>query len=334
MGSIRTLSEFEDFLNLLNYKEFENFIYDILSDSKKFDGVTSNVNVNGYQIDIVATEKDKSTKKQKTWIVEIKRTRIIHVDVIQHLIKKWDAVKESYPSIKFVLISTGQLTSIAFDLASNNNIEVWSLKEILNYTSKILLKKYSGKSVIDKKQKDTTIKDKSDTLISSLQELVPGLPDYFKFQQLASDILEYLFCPPLESPKFEESDLSGKNRRDMIFENSALDGFWRIAREVYNAHQIVVDAKNYSKSLTKKPILEIAHYLKPYGCGMFGIIVSRSDASSAGLHAVKEEWISNKKMIVIMTDKDIIEMLNIKKKDGGKPEEIIRRKVANFRISL
>ncbi len=334
MVSIRTLSEFEDFLNLLNYKEFENYIYDILSNIKKFNEVKSNVNIKGYQIDIVATEKGKTTDKQKTWIVEIKRTRIIHVDVIQHLIKKWDAVKGLYPSIKFVLISTGQLTSIAYDLASNKNIEVWSLKEILNYTSKKVLKKYFDKSVIDKKQESTTIADKSDTLISSLNELAPGPSDWVKFQQLASDILEYLFCPPLESPKFEESDLSGKNRRDMIFENSALDGFWRISREVYNAHQIVVDAKNYSKLLTKKPILEIAHYLKPYGCGMFGMIISRLDASSSGLHAIKEEWISNKKMIVIVTDKDIIEMLNIKKKDGGKPEEIIRRKVANFRISL
>jgi hypothetical protein len=116
-------------------------------------------------------------------------------------------------------------------------------------------------------------------------------------------------------------------------ENGAPDGFWSRIRTIYDAHYIVVDAKNYSAPLKKRPILDIAHYLKPHGCGMFGIIFSRAGASGAADHAVREQWIASRKMIVVLSDADAKEMLRLKA-EAGDPEELLRRRIAAFRMSL
>jgi len=75
--------------------------------------------------------------------------------------------------------------------------------------------------------------------------------------------LEFLFCPPLELPRYEFSDADVRNRRDILFENPGADGFWAQIRGDYSAHYIVVDAKNYAKPAPKSSVLDIAHYLKP-----------------------------------------------------------------------
>jgi hypothetical protein len=119
----------------------------------------------------------------------------------------------------------------------------------------------------------------------------------------------------------------------MICENSTMTGFWTLIRTTYAAQYIVIDAKNYSEPIEKQPVLDIAHYLKAHGCGLFGILVTRKGASEAAEHAIREQWISARKMIVVLADTDVEEMLRIKT-SGGKPEEIIRKKIADFRMSL
>ncbi|MFT3768466.1 MAG: hypothetical protein QM820_23710 [Minicystis sp.] len=79
--------------------------------------------------------------------------------------------------------------------------------------------------------------------------------------------------------------------------------------------------------------MDIAHYLKHYGCGLFGILVTRLGAGQPGLHAIKEQWIASKKMIVVLKDDDMRAMLDQKAR-GGEPEEIIRKKVGEFRMHL
>lgn len=137
----------------------------------------------------------------------------------------------------------------------------------------------------------------------------------------------------MDSPKYELADLDSRNRRDIIFENIATQGFWKIIRELYQGNFVVIDAKNYSEKLTKRPVIDIAHYLKHYGCGLFGIIICRKGSGVAADHAIREQWIGNKKMIVVLSDEDLLEMLELKK-NGNNPEEIIRKKIANFRMLL
>jgi hypothetical protein len=104
-------------------------------------------------------------------------------------------------------------------------------------------------------------------------------------------------------------------------------------RGAYGADQVVVDAKNYSAFLKKRPVLDLSHYLKPYGCGMFGISCSRKGAGPSAWHAIREHWIGGRKMILPVSDSQLIEMVRLKG-SGTPPEEVLRRQIANFRKGL
>ena len=146
--------------------------------------------------------------------------------------------------------------------------------------------------------------------------------------------MEYLFTPPLVKPIPELSDKVLANRRDFILPNYAEKGFWAFMRERYTADYIVVDAKNYRGKVKKNEILQIANYLKPHGAGLFGIIVCRNGGDSAGCeHTIREQWLVNKKLILVLADEDIEKML-INKLDGNPPEDLISRKIEQFRLSM
>lgn len=53
----------------------------------------------------------------------------------------------------------------------------------------------------------------------------------------------------------------------------------------------------------------------------------------AGEHAAKEQWIGNQKMIVSLSDEDLLKMLDLKKENLA-PEEIINKYISDFRMSL
>jgi hypothetical protein len=66
---------------------------------------------------------------------------------------------------------------------------------------------------------------------------------------------------------------------------------------------------------------------------MFGIILNRVGTSKAAEHAIKEQCIGNGKMIVVLNDEDLLEVLRLKQ-TNGKPEEIIKMKIADIIMKL
>ena len=170
--------------------------------------------------------------------------------------------------------------------------------------------------------------------IDSLKACQPGRKDCYVYQSLIGDILEYLFTPPLAKPIPELSDRVLANRRDFILPNYAEKGFWAFMREKYTADYIVIDAKNYAKKVKKDDVLQIANYLKPHGAGLFGIIICRKGGDSIGCeHTLREQWLVHKKLILVLEDKDIEKML-ITNSDDNPPEDLISRKIEQFRLSM
>ena len=55
---------------------------------------------------------------------------------------------------------------------------------------------------------------------------------------------------------------------------------------------------------------------------------------SAGCeHTLREQWLVNSKMIVVLDDEDIKEML-VAKLDGRAPEDLLAQKIEQFRLSM
>jgi hypothetical protein len=166
-----------------------------------------------------------------------------------------------------------------------------------------------------------------------LKGIACGRADWSAYQKLLINIFEHLFVPPLAKALYEVADEPKVNRRDIILPNYADAGFWRYLRGKFVADFIVIDAKNYCAGIKKNEILQVANYLKHSGAGMFGIICSRFPASRSALLIRREQWTLYGKMIVLLTDADITQMLTLKDA-GDEPEQVLRQRIEEFRLSL
>ncbi len=333
MERLESIEEFKEHLTSLHPMEVEKFVFDIFNTSAKFAEVSLNPIVNGRQIDITLTGKeDIPIGNRSFWAVEIKSYRsLLSVNVIDAFYGKLLDLQQVEPNSKLLIISTSGYTKTAIEKAKRAGISLWGTNELYALYCDTPFEMLASEP--SKPSEYSEFSSKVEAFKNALLGIESGKTNWSKYQSLVVDILEFLLCPPLEAPEVELADSDKRNRRDIIFENASNDGFWRRVRDIYQGHYIVVDAKNYTKPLSKRPILDISHYLKPYGCGMFAIITSRQGYGTAGKHAAKEQWIGNKKLIVSLSDSDLFKMLDLKK-EGAPPEDVIKDYISDFRMSL
>lgn len=91
--------------------------------------------------------------------------------------------------------------------------------------------------------------------------------------------------------------------------------------------------KTLEKVLQKKEVLQIANYLKVHGSGLFGIIVTRIGSSKSTIHTLQEVWSLDKKLIIVLNDVDVEQML-LEKINNREPEAVLRQKIEDFRLSI
>jgi hypothetical protein len=64
------------------------------------------------------------------------------------------------------------------------------------------------------------------------------------------------------------------------------------------------------------------------------MIICRNGADSGGSQVtLREQWLVHQKLILILNDEDLESMV-LAKSDGRKPEEVIGRKIEEFRLSV
>src|SRR5262249_7117695 len=117
--------------------------------------------------------------------------------------------------------------------------------------------------------------DRGEALLKALRAVPPGKEHWTEYQVLVGKLAEYLFVPPLGLTAFEIANASKADRRDIVMANGAQEGAWMLFRQLYRADFVVIDAKNHADVLKKRAVLEVAHYLKWYGVGLFALVACR-----------------------------------------------------------
>lgn len=266
--------------------------------------------------------------------IEIKPTRVFSDKRLHDVAAQLDTYKKYLGGKKLALVFPGWLPEEAAATLSKTGVELWDLdylrarfaREVAEVEHPILQALFAAAPPKKGKTPD-------ELLIAELKSCKPGRTDWSKYQRLIGQILERLFCPPLSPPISELADAFKVNRRDFIVPNYADDGFWRYIRSRYQADYIVVDAKNYAGAATKSHALQLANYLKTSGAGLFGVIACRSGGDRGCIYTLRELWAVHSKLIIVLTDTDMEQML-LAKASGGQPEEIIRQKIEDFRLSM
>ena len=233
---------------------------------------------------------------------------------------------------KLAIALPGTLTADRKEFIERHEIKVWDSSWIFDVAERLGVLQEAEELLRD--TPNTVSPDSPGRrLINELRETSPGKPGWASYQNLCGSILEYLFCPPLNKPISERSNLSKTNRRDFIMPNYCTDGVWGYLSRRYGAEYIVADAKNYSGEVEKAEILQLANYLSEHGAGLFGLIVTRNKGNSGAEQTVREQWIMHRKMICIIGDDDIVQMVT-SKEHGLDPSTLIRQKIEDFRLSF
>jgi hypothetical protein len=171
-------------------------------------------------------------------------------------------------------------------------------------------------------------------LASRLAGIRPGTADWPAYEKYCEDLLSFLFVPPLNPPIPQSRDERHVNRRDYVLPNYATDyRFWHFMRTHYEAHLVVAEVKNLSRGPGKNEILQVANYLNARGTGLFALILARTDLDEAARWTCREQWVHYSKLIVGLSDEDVVQMVRIKT-GGGDPAELVRQKIEDFRLGI
>jgi hypothetical protein len=231
---------------------------------------------------------------------------------------------------KLILAAPGRLAETHHRYMATHGISVWDGPWIYQRASLVGLQeeaiRYVGYFELHNKADAFTFEER-------LSSVSPGRANWSLYQRLCQEIFEYLFCPPLRTPIRESRTENGINRRDFILPNYSPEGHWDFLRREYRADYIVVDPKNYAGKIGKERILQVANYLQRHGTGLFAILVSRFGADRAALLTIREQWILHDKMIIVLQDADLLQML-ADKAFGNNPVELIRQKIEDFRLGI
>lgn len=317
--------------------EFVNFLAELLKLHPNYTGVEQEIllgRATRYRADLITQRKLHNSSESlliecKTYITH----SLAHIKNVIHQLQKY---REAYGNTHMVLAVPATLRDVDLAALKSANIEAWDLQYIANEFSEEIKKASSGyyKALLLAKVFQPAKTTREQELINALSACNPGKSDWSVFQSLVGDILELLFAPPLGKPIPELSDKAKANRRDFIMPNYTDNGFWAFMREKYEADYIVIDAKNYVGKVNKAGVLQIANYLKPHGAGLFGLIISRVGGDASGCeHTLREQWLVHRKLILVLSDEDIKDML-IAKSDGRPPEEVLGQKIEQFRLSM
>ena len=316
--------------------EFERFVLDILAASPDYVDVVPGSRLRtpaGLQLQVDLTATRAVNGKRERVLIEARAWPSLGRAQVQGAIEQIERYRGAGSFDAAALAFPGRLgegDKAALEAAA---IEVWDLDHVaVGFANEIAAQPPSGLRLLYSLVAHSGGRAESDSLIARLKACTPGT-DWVGYQKVIADVFEFLFTPPLMRPIWESSDAPRANRRDIILPNYAADGFWKFLRETYHAHYIVVDAKNHKGRITKPQALQIANYLKPHGTGMFGIIATRSGASSTCHHNIAEQWTLYGKLIVLLSDDDIERML-LAAGSAGKPEDVIGQIIQRFRLSM
>jgi hypothetical protein len=183
-----------------------------------------------------------------------------------------------------------------------------------------LMKEYTGTS------------SQAKAFLQRLEKCPPGKKTWKEYQDLVEEIFSYLFAPPLDSPKPQCRAEDGLEIRDMIFPNRVQEGFWEYVRTEYKGSYVVLEAKNKTK-INKNDVLFLSDYLNEKQLGLFGVLVSRKTTDSALDQRRKIYSTDPHRMIVLLDDNDVRNMI-VKKSKKENPEDVLKDRIDLYRISF
>lgn len=170
-------------------------------------------------------------------------------------------------------------------------------------------------------------------LKEELAALPSGRAAAERYQVLLLETLNYLFNPELIDGQLEVRTLDGTERRDIIFTNDSDSTFWSYIRAEHASLFLLFEAKN-KDSLELADLNQTATYMGDR-LGRLAFICTRHTPPESIVRKLFSIFNDSqpRKIIVVVADTDIVQMLEMKC-HGRDPMLHIRKLYRDFRTSV
>lgn len=340
----------KDYMNTYGY-EVQLFCAKLL---EEYGSVNQEVHIGNYDVDILLKTNDKQ------FLIEVKAYR--EKNIGKGMLERAAAqiFKSHFDKGKYVLciMCFAKVEESIKEYFSNNGVEIWDISTIIYLcgNSSYLLSELSRLSFHDISEitptpisllvKKDDLNELIDEIECSDEDIVKHLKKELqecpygkknkadqKFEQICKQILCYLFETEFSQLSSQHKTKDKLFRMDFLCAFKGLSDFWKLLMVHYNTRFVVFECKNYKEKISQNLIYITEKYLFDSALRNVAFIISRkgfdAHANDASLGCLKE----NGKLIIDLTDDDLINMIN-KKAEGGEPSEYLLFKLEQTLMSI
>jgi hypothetical protein len=307
---------------------------------------------------------DLIVSSQKEWIlVETKAYQQLEIQqsaidrAVFQMHKFMNVFQESMATPKVVkccIILLGKVTEKQKEFAYNDyNIIIWDISNILFYIQgnhallndllRLTPFPISAFSPIpsvgwnDALSKSTVNESyggiSADELEHRINECKAGKQQAVVYEDVCNDVLNYLFNDEFRLTSKQHYTDDKLFRMDLLCTLKGTSAFWDFLITHYNSRFVVFEYKNHGKQLSQNFIYTTEKYLHNAALRNVAIIISRKGFSPNAEIVSKGCLKEHGKLIIGLTDQDLIKMLH-EKDSGGEPSDYLLGIVERFLMSV
>ena len=163
-----------------------------------------------------------------------------------------------------------------------------------------------------------------------------GSGGWVQFENICTDILSFLFVPPLSPPNRQARTYSGVNRRDAIYPNRNItpnatfnSQNWHHLFLELNARMILIEFKNYDTTeIGHEEVNQTRNYITN-PMGRLGIMVC-SKTPNKSAHRQRNTVFTQDQKVILFLNKDHLKEMLAMKERGEDPSDLIIDSVERF----
>lgn len=154
-----------------------------------------------------------------------------------------------------------------------------------------------------------------------------------QYEELCQEVFIYLFDPDLYGFHRQAETSDGGNRYDFICRIKPGNAFWDGVRHDFRTKAILFECKNYEKAIGPDQVYSTERYLFAGALRTVCLLISRLPPSDGALRAAQGAMRETSKLILLLSNEDLISMIKLKGEPGG-PENYLDERIWSFVVSL
>lgn len=173
-------------------------------------------------------------------------------------------------------------------------------------------------------------------LSEKLKKISPGKENFLQYEEVSTEILKYILGDYLTLWERQKKSNNDLYRFDLCckIKHGDLPDFFDTIKNFFNTKYIVFEFKNYEKPITQKEIYTTEKYLYQKALRSVAIIISRKGADNHAMTAARGCLRENGKLILCLSDDDLLELIEIKYKGEQSAAERLSDRLDMMLINL